>query len=51
MAAYDDDLGFAASYATATGYFWPDIPSFTQPGRWTFKLTAGHESGCFIAEL
>jgi hypothetical protein len=48
---YEEDLGFAASYANGTGYFWPDIPSVHQPGHWTFKLTAGSEWGCFVIDL
>lgn len=48
---YDDDLGFAASWAPAIGYFWPDIPSFKQAGHWTFKLTAGNGAACFVVDL
>ena len=48
---YDDNLGYAISWAPDTGYFWPDVPSFKQPGRWTFRLIAGRESGCFIVDL
>jgi hypothetical protein len=48
---YDDDLGFAAAYSAGGDYFWPDGPNVTRAGRWTFTLTAGHESGCFVVDL
>ena len=47
----DENLGFSVSYLPGNGYFWPDIPGITQPGHWTFTLTAGTESGCFVVDL
>ena len=47
----DADLGFSVSYAPGSGYFWPDIPGITRPGRWTFTLNAGTERGCFVVDL
>lgn len=49
--SYHEDLGFAISYLPSGDYFWPGGPNVSRAGRWTFTLTAGHESGCFVVDL
>lgn len=48
---FNENLGFAYSWLPSGNYFWPDAPKITHAGRWTLRLTAGHESACFVVEL